>query len=110
MHHMRIAFDEHQIFDAHRSVFADPAQIVAPEIHQHDVFGALFLVGCQFLRKALVFGVVRAARPSSRDRPVRRLRVPESSPAFPETIRRSSASGIFRKYMYGEGFTIRSAR
>ena len=45
MHHVRVALDEHQPLDFHRAVFADAAKIVAAEVDEHDVFGALFGIG-----------------------------------------------------------------
>ena len=68
MHHVRIALDEHQPLRLHRAVFADAAQVVAPQIDQHHVLGALLGIGQQ-LR-------LRASRSSSSLRP--RGRVPAS--------------------------------
>src|SRR5579884_868660 len=45
---MRIAFDGHELFDTHRAVLADAAQVVATQIDQHDMLGALFGIGEEF--------------------------------------------------------------
>ena len=48
MHHVRIALDEFQPLYADRAVFRDAAEIIAAEVHQHDVFGALLGIGGEF--------------------------------------------------------------
>ena len=40
---------------------ADAAQVVAAQVDQHDVLGALLLVGAQVVDEAPVLGVVGAA-------------------------------------------------
>src|SRR5438552_343546 len=54
MHDVRVALHGEQLFGLHRAVIADTAQIVAPEIDEHDVLGALFFTGKHFLFQALV--------------------------------------------------------
>ena len=73
MHHVRITLDEHEFFDTNGTVLADSAEIVSAKIHEHDVLGALLLVGLKLLREALVFGIICAARSSSRDGSVRHV-------------------------------------
>ncbi len=45
-----------------------PAEVVAPEVDQHDVLGALLGVGEELLGQPLVAGRVHAARPGAGDR------------------------------------------
>ena len=52
MHHVRVALDEHQPLHLHRAVLADAAQIVAAQVHEHDVFGALLRIGQKFALRA----------------------------------------------------------
>ena len=47
---------------------ADAADIVAAEIDQHQVFGAFFRIGEQFLFEREVFFARGAARPGASDR------------------------------------------
>jgi len=42
--HMRVTLKHHHFVNLDRACFADSAQIVAFEIDQHYVFGALFWV------------------------------------------------------------------
>ena len=110
VHDVREALEAHELRHAHRPVVADAADVVAAEIDEHDVLGALLLVALQLL------GQPRC--------PLRRLRPRGRVPAIgcvstrdPST--RTSISGddpttdtppIRMKYMYGDGFTCRSAR
>ena len=61
MHDVRVLLHVHQVADLHRAIFADAAQIVAAEIDQHDVLGALFLVVLQLFDQSLVVAAVGAA-------------------------------------------------
>ncbi len=47
MHDVAVVLDLHQLVHTDRSVLADAAQVVAPEVDEHDVLGALLLVGQQ---------------------------------------------------------------
>ena len=67
---MRVALHGEQFFGLHRAVVADAAEIVAPQIDEHDVLGALLLAGEHFAFEALVFGFVLAAPTRSRNGPV----------------------------------------
>ena len=49
VHHVGIILDDHLFFDMHRTVFANAAQVIAAQIDQHDMFGALFRVGEQII-------------------------------------------------------------
>ena len=65
----RVGFDGAQRRDVDASVRTHSSEIVAPQINQHDVFGALFRIGQQFLLQQRVFGRGGAAPPCARDRP-----------------------------------------
>ena len=67
MHHVGVALHIHQVFHLYRAVLAHPAQIVAAQVNQHDVLGALFFIAAHLLFEALVFGLVAAARMRARD-------------------------------------------
>src|SRR5205814_6458283 len=60
MHDVRVALDGHQLFHSHAAIFANAAKVVAAQVHEHDVLGALFFVGEHFAFEALVFGFVLA--------------------------------------------------
>ena len=67
MHDVGIALDHHQLGHVDRAVGADAAQIVARQVHQHDVLGTLFGVGQQLPLQRDVLGRVRAARACAGD-------------------------------------------
>ena len=75
MHHVRIALDEFEALDAHRAVLRDAPQVVAAQVHQHDVLGALLGIGGQLGGQRLVFFLVAAARARAGDGPVKRLAI-----------------------------------
>ena len=75
MHHLAVIFEEERIRDLHRAHLGDAADIVAAEIEQHQVLGALLLVGEQAFRVGAVLGGGRAARAGAGDRPDRDLAV-----------------------------------
>ena len=45
--HRAVAFHGKQLGHLHRSNFGDSSQIVAQQIHDHDVFGQIFRVRCE---------------------------------------------------------------
>src|SRR5512133_226782 len=45
VHNVRIFFDGEEVGDSHCAVFTDAAEIVAAQVHEHDVLGALLWVG-----------------------------------------------------------------
>ncbi len=61
MHHGGVLLDDHQLVDRDARVVAHAPQIVAGEVHEHDVLGALLLVLQHLLR-------VGAARARARNR------------------------------------------
>ena len=67
MHDVGVALDVHEVADFDGTVFADAAEIVAAEVDEHDVLGALFFVGEHFLFESGVFSFVFAARVSAGD-------------------------------------------
>ena len=74
MHHVRIALDEHQPLHLHRAVLAHAAEIVAAQVDEHDVLGALLGIGEQFgLRAARSSFSSAAARTRASERPVERV-------------------------------------
>ena len=69
MHDVRIALNIHQLRNVHCAVFTNPPQVVARQVHQHDVLGALFWIGQQFLFQAQIFVRRLAARARPGNRP-----------------------------------------
>src|SRR5579871_187725 len=70
MHYVRVPLDGHELFYVNSSVLADAAQIVAAEVHQHDVFGALLFIGEHLFFQTLVFRFVFSAPTGACNRPV----------------------------------------
>ena len=73
VHHMRILFDSHFVGDLDRANARHPADVVAPKINQHQVFGQLLRVGQQLDRQCRVLLVVFTAPASAGDRAHRDL-------------------------------------
>ena len=67
---MRIALNVHQFFDAHGAVFAHAADVVAPQVHEHDVLGAFFGILHKGGFDFAIFFFVVAARLCAGDRTV----------------------------------------
>ena len=63
--HVRVGLDLHQPLDVHAAVLADAPEVVAAEVDEHHVLGALLLVGQQLGGDR---GVVLAARAGAGDR------------------------------------------
>ncbi len=74
MHHVRVGLDGHERVDVDRPVAAHAAQVVAAQVDEHHVLGALLLVGQQLGGDALVGGQVAPARARAGDRPRRHVR------------------------------------
>jgi hypothetical protein len=55
VHDVGVALHHHQVGHLHRTGPGDPAQVVAPQVHQHQVFGPLLFVGQQFRGQRPVF-------------------------------------------------------
>ena len=59
MHHVRVALDHHQLGHLDRADLRDAADVVAPEIDQHHVLGALLGIGEQLALERAVLGLGR---------------------------------------------------
>ena len=68
MHHVREALDGVQLFDLHSAEFADPAEIISAEIHQHVVLRKLFFVRQKFGFQSPIFRICFSSRPGPRQR------------------------------------------
>ena len=92
------------------AVLADAAEVVAAEVDEHDVLGALLLVGEQLLGDArVVLDASRragACRRSGASRRGGRCTVSTGSGDAPATWKSRKS----RKYMYGLGLTTRRPR
>ncbi len=62
---MRVAFDFHELADTYTAGYADAPDIVAAQINQHDMFGALLGIIFQFLLELLIALRVCSSRTSS---------------------------------------------
>jgi len=69
VHDLGIAFHLHVLVGLHRSVLGHPPDVVATEIDEHDVLGALFLVGPELLFELPILVGASPPRPRARDRP-----------------------------------------
>ena len=61
MHDVAVTLHDHQIFHLHAAEIAHAADVVAREIHEHDVFGAFLRVGEQLLFERRIFVLIFAA-------------------------------------------------
>src|SRR5207249_5828359 len=68
MEDMAVALDLHVLADGHRPGSGDAAQVVAAEVDEHDVLGALLRIGLELLGQERVLASVRATRAGSGDR------------------------------------------
>ncbi len=55
VHHVAVTLDDHQVLHLHAAEIAHAPDVVAREVHEHDVFGAFLRVGEQFLFQRGVF-------------------------------------------------------
>jgi len=76
MHHVGIAFDHHQVLELHGAWLANPAQIVAGQVHQHDMLGAFLGVRQQLLGQRCIGCGIRAAAPGAGNGPQRGQSLP----------------------------------
>ena len=70
---MRVALDRHQLGDLDAADLADAPQVVAAEVHQHHVLGALLLARSQLLLHPPVGRLIAASPPGARNWPVAQL-------------------------------------
>ncbi len=68
MDDVRVGLDAHERLDLHRAVLAHPPEVVAAEVDEHHVLGALLLVGEQVGGDLAVLVGVAAARAGAGDR------------------------------------------
>ena len=106
---MAVTLDGHQLVDPLRTEAGDPADVVAGEVDEHDVFSKLFRVLDKLRLEPAVFSVIRTRRrvPAiGRDttRPLRTWTIGSGDAPMTET------PPWRRKNMYGLGFTCRSTR
>jgi len=78
MHHMRIALDEELVGHRDRTDLRHAADIVAAKVDQHQMLGALLLIGEELFRETPVLLGRRTARARSGDRPDRHFAVPQA--------------------------------
>ena len=57
MHDVRIPLDLHHVRELDRAVIGDPADIVASQVHQHDVLGPLLGIGEQLVGQLAILGL-----------------------------------------------------
>ena len=55
VHHVAIALDGHEVGDLHATVFGDATDIVAGEINEHEVLGALLGIGHEVVGIRIIF-------------------------------------------------------
>ncbi len=65
--HMCVGLGDHELIDDHRTRFAHPSQIIAFQIDEHDVLGALLRMGYQCRSLRCIFTGPQCARPGPGD-------------------------------------------
>src|ERR1700737_5633800 len=73
MHHVGVALDGEEFFSVNGTVFTDAAEIVAPQIDEHDVLGTFLFAGEHFAFKTLIFGFIFPAPPRSTNGPIKNI-------------------------------------
>ena len=68
MHHMRVFLDAHVFFHLYCPEFAEPAQIISSQIHQHIMLRALLRILQKPFLQLPVFLIRLSSRPGSRQR------------------------------------------
>ncbi len=92
--------------DAHA---ADAAEIVAQQIDDHQILGAILLAGAQFGGERGIFGGIPAARPCALDRPRLDLAVAQRTGTAPARRTADAVSPNSRKAAKVAGLRRRSA-
>ncbi len=98
MGHVAVVLDLHELGHLHGAEAAHAAEVVAAEVHEHEVLGPLLLVGQQLARDRVVVppvvarGRVPAIGRVSTLLPSTRTSISGEAPAI-------AASPSFRKYM-----------
>jgi len=67
MHDVAVTLDDHLLGHAHTSGLGDATEIVARQVDQHHVFGALLRIGQQFRGVTRIFFRGQAAAPRPGD-------------------------------------------
>ena len=111
---MRETLEFHERGDLNRRGIADLRQVVSSQVHEHDVLRQLLRILQQLGRQAVILGRIHTAR---RDPAIGYVQTrPRSvftrvSGDEPTTSKWPPfSSGRSRKYMYGEGLTVRKTR
>ena len=109
VHDVRVGLDGHERVDLDRAVLADAAEVVAAEVDEHHVLGALLLVGEQVGgdRASSAASAPRGRVPAIGRVEARRPETVSSGSGEAPAIWKSTKS---RKYMYGHGLTARRPR
>ena len=66
MHDMAVTLNFHEFRHFHRVMFTNAPDIIAPEVHQHDMLGPLLWVGQQGFGNLLVLFFVFSSPAGSR--------------------------------------------
>ena len=110
VHHVAVPLERHQLVDGDRAELGHPPDVVARQIDEHDVLGALLGMLHQLGRHepVVLVGAPSATGPGDRARTRRsgRATAPSARATNPTIVN----SGWRTKYMYGDGFTWRSTR
>ncbi len=109
MHDMAVALDHELLAHLHRTGLGNAADIVAAEIDQHHVFGALLRIGQQFrFQRQVLFGS-GPARTSAGDRPDRDHAIAQPRQDFRRRANHLGAADIDVVHV-GRGLSALSAR
>ena len=82
MNHVAELFAFHVLGGFHRTGFADAAEVVTGQVHEHQVFGAFLRVALQVLHQGFIFGIVLAAAAGTGNRVNRRNAFTHAHEAF----------------------------
>jgi hypothetical protein len=114
VHDVAVAPHVHELDDVDRAGAADPLEVVAAEVDEHDVLGALLGVGEQLVGQAHVVlgGLAARARSGDRvgDRPVAGDAHEGLGAAADDGVRGAVGVRQRNRYMYGLGLLARRAR
>ena len=53
--HVGILFNRHELINVDRPIVADSSEIIASEVHQHDVFRPFFLINPEGINQGMIF-------------------------------------------------------
>ena len=109
VHDVAVALDAHEVDDLDGPPVAHATEVVAPEVDEHQVLGALLLVGEQLLGERVVLLGRRPAPARAGDRVQQRPAVIDLDQRLGDEPTTSKPSKRNR-YMYGLGLVRRSTR